>query len=132
VIGIDTNILIRYTTQDDKVQSALADELMGSFSADQPGFVSALAIAESVWVLRDLWHADAEAIGRFISHLLSARDIVVEHSEAVRSALEKTDGSTRFTDALLAHIGKKAGCDFTYTFDKRAASLPAMRLLDRS
>jgi predicted nucleic-acid-binding protein len=131
VIGIDTNVLIRYATQDDKVQSALAEDLVASLSAESPGFVSAIAIAESVWVLRGLWDADADGISRFVSHLLQAQDIIVEHSDAVRSALEQTNGSERFTDALLAQIGAKAGCEFTYTFDKRASSLPSMRLLER-
>lgn len=129
MIGLDTNVLVRYAAQDDQQQSALADALIDSLTPESPGFVSSVALAESIWVLRKVFRVDSEAISRFVSHLLAAREIAVEHPEAIRNALEATEGSAQFTDALLAQIGSGAGCDYTVTFDQRAAELPGMRLL---
>lgn len=38
--GLDTNVLIRYVTQDDPKQTPLANRLIESLSSDSPGFVS--------------------------------------------------------------------------------------------
>jgi predicted nucleic-acid-binding protein len=129
VIGLDTNVLVRYAAQDDAQQSALVEELFGPLTIESPGFVSTVALVESVWVLRRVFQVDGESIARFVTHLLSARELVVEHPEAVRNAIDSTGGSPEFNDALLAQVGITGGCDYTVTFDKRAASLPGMRLL---
>ncbi|MCB1601151.1 MAG: hypothetical protein R3F18_16775 [Lysobacterales bacterium] len=40
MIGLDTNVLARYIMQDDPGQASLADALMHSLNAEQPGFVT--------------------------------------------------------------------------------------------
>lgn len=129
MIGLDTNVLVRYAAQDDASQSAAADTLIDSLTIESPGFVSTVALVEAVWVLRRLFEADPESISRFVNHLLAASQLVVEHSEAVRNAIDSTAGSPEFNDALLAQLATALGCDYTVTFDRRAAKLPGMRLL---
>ena len=52
MIGLDTNVVVRYLTQDDAVQSAKAIELFErGLSEEQPGFVSVVAMVETAWVL---------------------------------------------------------------------------------
>jgi predicted nucleic-acid-binding protein len=52
MIGLHTNILVRYLTQDDPVQSRKATEIIERrLTEEQPGFVSIVAMVETVWVL---------------------------------------------------------------------------------
>ena len=128
MIGLDTNVLVRYATQDDGHQSAAAEKLIGALTPESPGFVSVIALVESVWVLRRLYDADQGSINTFVKHLLSARELVIENADAVRRALVSTHGSAEFTDALISQSALAAGCDYTVTFDKRAARVDGMRL----
>ena len=124
MIGLDTNVLVRYAAQDDPEQSALADRAIEAFTEDAPGFVSAVVLAECTWVLRRVYRVGTPEIAAFVRHLLAAREIVVERTDAVRRALAATDGDERFTDSLIFEIGIDAGCEYTLTFDRRAAELP--------
>jgi predicted nucleic-acid-binding protein len=128
VIGLDTNVLIRYATLDDPSQAAIAEQVIESLSPENPGYVSQIALVESVWVLRRLFDADDASISVFVERLLGSRDLVVENSDAARRALLETRGGLEFTDAVLAQAGLAAGCDHTVTFDKRAARVEGMRL----
>ena len=128
MIGLDTNVLVRYATQDDPQQSAIAERIIDSLTPQNPGFVSQIALVESVWVLRRLFDADDESIDRFVTHLLDARELVIENPDGVRQALAATRGGPEFTDAVLAQAGLAAGCDYTVTFDRRAAAVVGMQL----
>ena len=128
MIGLDTNVLVRYATQDDPKQAAVAERTVGSLTAESPGFVSMIALVESVWVLRRLFEADAASISKFVALLLDARELIVENSDVVRQALAATHGREEFTDALIALSGLAAGCEYTVTFDRRAGAVAGMRL----
>lgn len=128
MIGLDTNVLVRYATLDDPSQAAIAEQVIESLSPENPGYVSQIALVESVWVLRRLFDADDASISVFVERLLGSRDLVVENSDAARRALLETRGSPEFTDAVLSQSGLAAGCDYTVTFDKRAARVEGMRL----
>ncbi|MGX5681878.1 PIN domain-containing protein [Schumannella luteola] len=128
MIGLDTNVLVRYATLDDPAQAAVAEQLMDSLSPEAPGFVSQVALVESVWVLRRLFAADDESISVFVGRLLDAREIVVENADGAHRALAETGGGPEFTDALVSQAGLVAGCEHTVTFDKRAAQLEGMQL----
>ena len=128
MIGLDTNVLVRYATQDDPQQSAIAERIIDSLTPQNPGFVSQIALLESVWVLRRLFDADDESIDRFVTHLLDARELVIENPDGARQALAATRGGPEFTDAVLAQAGLAAGCDYTVTFDRRAAAVVGMQL----
>ena len=128
MIGVDTNVLIRYATQDDPTQAAIAESIMSAFTAEDPGFVGQLVLIESVWVIRSLYEADDESIETFVGRLLDARELVVENSDSARNALRQTRGGREFPDALIAQVALKAGCAHTVTFDRRAAALDGMTL----
>ena len=128
MIGLDANVLVRYATQDDPKRAATAEWLVEGLTPAAPGFVSMIALVESVWVLRRLCEADAASISNFVSLLLDARELVVENSDVVRQALAVTHGREEFTDALIALCGSAAGCEYTVTFDRRAVAVAGMRL----
>ena len=49
MIGLDTNVLVRYIMQDDARQSLSATKLMESLTVDEPGFVSLVSVVELGW-----------------------------------------------------------------------------------
>lgn len=128
MIGLDTNVLVRYATLDDSRQAAIAERVMDSLTPQNPGYVSQIALVECVWVLRRLFDADSESISTFVSRLLNAQELVVENADGARRALTETRGGLEFTDALLAQAGLAAGCDYTLTFDRRASRVNGMTL----
>jgi len=129
MIGLDTNILVRYVMQDDPIQSAMATAWIEErLSAENPGFISVVAIAETVWVLDLTYGVADQDIAAAIERLLQADVLVVENEQQVFTAmvaLKKKQGS--FADALIAGLGAKAGCASTLTFDRRALGLPRFK-----
>lgn len=130
MIGIDTNVLVRYLAQDDPEQAALATRLLESLSSAAPAFVSQVVLAETVWVLRSCYAANASRIGHVIEMLLRTEAILVERAEVVWRALRrfrKNQGT--FPDALVAELARAAGCERVYSFDRAAVKRSGMTLL---
>ena len=131
MIGLDTNVIVRYVAQDDARQSAAATRLMeGTLSAESPGFVTLVTLCEVAWVLAECYGADRQRIRTVIEGLLETRQIVVESAEVAWRALRAWQGSSAdFSDALIGEIALSAGAKKVLTFDKAAAKLPAFELL---
>jgi len=131
VIGLDTNVIVRYVTQDDPRQSAAATRLFEkTLSAENPGFVSAITLCEICWVLAESYHADRERIRAVLEGLLGSKQVVVESGELAWKALRAWQGSSAdFSDALIAEIAAAHGAEYVATFDKAAGKLPRFRLL---
>ena len=125
MIGLDTNVLVRYLTQDDPTQSPRATELIERrLTEDNPGFVSIAAMAETVWVLERAYGLSNVRIAEVIERLLQTSVLVVENEAEVFAAmtvLQESSGS--FADALIGELGDGAGCSVTLTFDQKAARL---------
>jgi predicted nucleic-acid-binding protein len=130
VIGLDSNILIRYLTQDDPTQSAKATEIIERrLTEENAGFVSIVAMAEIVWVLDRAYGLTARQIARTIERMLQADVLVVENEQEVFTAMiALKQGRGSFADALIAEIGTRAGCGHTLTFDRKALRLSGFRL----
>lgn len=122
MIGLDTNVLVCYLTQDDPKQSARATRLFEQeLSPEAPGYLGLVALAEATWVLQRVYKATAEEVRDTVADLLGTRQIVVENRTAVSRAL--TTGATNgsgFADALIAASAAAAGCQKTVSFDRRA------------
>ncbi len=130
MIGLDSNVLVRYLTQDDPVQSARAKEIMERrLTESNPGFVSVVAMAEIVWVLDRAYDLTSGEIAVAIERMLQAETLVIEHEQQVFTAMiafKRGQGS--FADALIAELGSRAGCGHTVTFDRKALRLRGFRL----
>ena len=131
MIGLDTNILIRYLTQDDPVQSPKAISLIeDELTEEAPGFVSIVTLAETVWVLTRTFGLSDEEVVADLRLMLSADALVLEHEREVFTAmtvLQQKQG--KFADALVAALSLKAGCSHTLTFDRKASRLLGFQLL---
>ena len=132
MIGLDTNILVRYLTQDDPAQASVATDLLESrISTQQPGYVSQVVLTELVWVLdRGYRYAKADII-RAVGGLLSVRELTIEKADEAWAALQQFEtGQADFADYLIGLSGQMAGCTTTFTFDRRAARSAQHTLLD--
>ena len=126
MIGLDTNILVRYLAQDDPVQSPKATALIErQLTEEAPGFVSVVAMAETSWVLERLYHLGDGAIAAAIERMLQTDVLVIESEQEVFTAMiALKEGRGSFADALIGALGGKAGCSHTVTFDQKALRLP--------
>ncbi|HEX3103361.1 MAG TPA: type II toxin-antitoxin system VapC family toxin [Terriglobales bacterium] len=130
MIGLDTNVLVRYLVQDDAEQSAAAESLLKTFTAEAPGFISAVSIIELVWVLQSCYEAGRHDIRAVMEDLLRTRELVVERAELIWQSLRIfTQGKADFADCVIERCGHAAGCDYTITFDRDAATSAGMKLL---
>ncbi len=130
MIGLDTNILVRYLTQDDSVQSAKATEIIEQrLTAANRGFVSIVTMAEIVWVLDRAYGLTKKEITAAIERMLQVEVLLIENEQEVFAAmiaLKQSQGA--FADALIAQLGAKAGCTHTLTFDRKALRIPGFTL----
>lgn len=129
MIGLDTNILVRYFTQDDAAQAALANDLVDGLSEERPGYVTTIVLAETYWVLRHAYKTDRDAIIGVLQRLLESKEIVVEQADAARRAMRRAAGGADVAGALINEISVDAGCERTLTFHRRAAKATGMQLL---
>jgi predicted nucleic-acid-binding protein len=130
MIGLDANILVRYLTQDDSVQSLKATQLIEQrLTEDDPGFISVVAMAETVWVLDRSYAFPDGDIAAAIERTLQADALVVESEHEVFTAMVALrEGRGSFADALIGALGARAGCSRTLTFDRKALRLPGFEL----
>lgn len=131
MIGLDTNILIRYLAQDDPAQSAKATDLIErQLTEDEPGFISIITMIETVWVLQRAYGLSRLTIAAAIERTLQIDVFVVDREQEVFTALcAFKAGLGSFADALIGALSSRAGCSRTLTFDRKAARLADFELL---
>ena len=131
MIGLDTNILVRYLTQDDPDQSPKATELIEHRLTERdPGFISVVAMIETVSVLDRAYGLDSQEIAGAVERILQADVLTVENEQEVFTAMiTLRQGRGSFADALIAELGSRAGCQHTLTFDQKTLRLSGFRAL---
>jgi predicted nucleic-acid-binding protein len=131
MIGLDTNVLMRYLAQDDAKQAAQANKLIDSLTHANSGFISLVVLVGMVWVLESRYAADADKIAQVLEILLHIDCLAVDQEETVWRSLHrfKADGGD-FSDTLIAMLAHDKGCTQTYTFDKGTAKRAGMVLLE--
>jgi predicted nucleic-acid-binding protein len=122
MIGLDTNVLVRYLAQDEPVQAALAARVLErELTEDAPGFIGLVVLIETIWVLQRLYRASTAEVRETVNDLLGSRSIVVENREVVARALTATEkDSCGFADAIIAASALNAGCNKIVSFDRGA------------
>jgi predicted nucleic-acid-binding protein len=126
VIGLDTNVVVRYLAQDDARQAAIATRLIeGSLSADVRGFISIVTLAEIVWVISSNYGASRASVAEIVEGLLTAPQLMMERADVLWRALRAyRDSKADFSDAVIVELGSDAGCSKTVTFDRQAGAHP--------
>lgn len=124
MIGLDTNVLVRYIVQDDAEQAARAGALIeGACTADDPGRVDAVVMCELVWVLEGAYRYSREIVASVLRQLLGTAELSVETPHLAWLAVRAYESDKAdFADYLIGARNKEAGCAMTFTFDKRASN----------
>jgi predicted nucleic-acid-binding protein len=131
MVGLDTNVLVRYLTRDAPEQYRAAKAFIESTcTQENPGVIGPVVLCELVWVLTGAYDATKAEVVRVVDQLLRTRQLVVQDRDVVRRALaDYQHRSADFADCLIGRMNQEAGCTETVTFDRRAAALDAWREL---
>jgi len=131
LIGLDTNVLIRYLVQDDKVQSAKATKFIEKKLSDkEPGFINYVVLIETAWVLESCYETNKQSIIKVIHQLASTKQIVLQNTEIVLKSLRLYESNNiDYADALLSTINIELGCATTISFDKKACKVHTFSLV---
>ncbi len=130
MIGLDTNVIVRYIVQDDRVQFDLATMMFDRLTSQKRGFISVVTIVETAWVLARAYDATNYEISEVIEGMLRVDHLHVESEQAVFAAmLRAKNDDASFADALIGELGVRAGCAYTLTFDRKASRFDTFELL---
>lgn len=114
MIGVDTNVLVRYLTNDDAEQARKAVSVLAG--ADRI-LVTHTVLLELAWVLRAVYELSPETIHRSLLQVLGLVNVQIEKAEQIAQALAWYEGGMDFADAL--HLALATGVDRFLTFDQR-------------
>jgi predicted nucleic-acid-binding protein len=125
MIGLDTNVIIRYLMQDDRSQFNTAVNLIEkALLQKQLLHVNLIVICEVVWVLDYHYELPREEISQFLGMLLHAEQIEIENRQLALNAFHDYQHSQAdFADCVIGHNNQMLGCTTTYTLGKRASKL---------
>jgi predicted nucleic-acid-binding protein len=120
VRAIDANVLVRMTARDEPTQLRLATAATAAGA-----WVSLLVLAETMWVLRDVYGQTRAQQIATLENLLSHESVVIQDSEVARVALDrfKQNSKVEFSDCLILEIARKAGHTPVATFDRDFSKL---------
>jgi predicted nucleic-acid-binding protein len=120
VIGLDTNVLVRYLTQDEPGQAKKANALIAAAAAKREKLhLDVVVLCEVVWVLRGAYGFDKDTVCGALEKILAAAQFSIADRDRVREALAlyRAEGGD-FADYILGSRNRAAGCDVTATFDR--------------
>jgi predicted nucleic-acid-binding protein len=132
MIGIDTNILVRYFTQDNLEQAQIVEQLIDSYATSFNSlFVNNIVMCELVWVLERGYKYNKEEVSKVIKQMLSTEEFAFENQELLWLALSQyNQNKLDFSDALIGELNKKFGCSETLTFDRAAIKANNFKLAE--
>jgi predicted nucleic-acid-binding protein len=119
--GLDTNVLVRYLTDDDPAQARRAAAWIGTAVArGEDCFVSAIVLCEVTWVLRGAYEVSKSDLLLTLDRLLATARFVIGDKDVVRTAVDAyRAGRADFADYVIGALNREAGCESTVTFDRR-------------
>ena len=130
MIGLDTNVLVRYIMQDDARQSGKATAFVESLDDAGGGYVTLVSIVELVWVLGSSYELTRAQVAMALDGILRTRQFTIERADQVLRALRVFKvGKADFADCLIERSAASAGCDKTVTFDVSASRYAGMTLI---
>lgn len=130
MIGLDTNVLVRYIMQDDAEQSPKASKLIESLDGNNPGYITHVCVIELYWVLTSSYELTGEQVTQALEAILRTKQLLVERADQVMRALRVfAAGKADFADCLIERSASSAGCTQTMTFDVSASKHAGMALV---
>jgi predicted nucleic-acid-binding protein len=126
MLGLDTNVLVRFLVRDHEAQFERARRLIKrEVGAQEKVVISLLVLLETEWVLRSRYRLQKNRIMDAISGLLDATELELEDEPTIEEALYLwKDSAADFADCLIGAHHRRLGCRATVTFDARAVKVP--------
>ena len=130
MIGLDTNVLVRYIMQDDPKQSPKATKIVESLEGAGSGYVTLVSIVELVWVLSASFELTRLQVAQALDGIIRTKQFKIESADQVIRALRVFKvGKSDFADCLIERSANGAGCEKTITFDVNASKHAGMTLI---
>lgn len=130
MIGLDTNVLVRYIMQDDPKKSPKATRLIESLDSDNPGYITLVSVVELYWVLTSSYELTCPQVAQALEVILRSKQLLVERADQVMRALRVFgQGKADFADCLIERAASGAGCSQTMTFNVGASKHAGMTLM---
>jgi predicted nucleic-acid-binding protein len=131
MIGLDTNVLLRYLLQDDPAQAELANSRMEQLDTDENrGFINLVVLCETLWVLTRGYHYSRNDIDGVVEQILLTQEFEIENRTLAWGALHDfRNGRADFADCLIGRLNAAAGCAQTISFDQGTRDLPGFEIL---
>ena len=125
MIGLDTNVVIRYLTQDDPKQSAIANRIIEQeLTEKNQGYITLISLIEIACVLESCYEQTKDDLINVLDSLLTIKQISIEKTDLVYLALKRfRTGTADFSDALITLVCEDAGCKRVVSFDKKAVTV---------
>ena len=132
-IALDTNVLVRFLTQDDTEQFEIAQNVINNCSVKQPAFICREVLVELVWVLERSYKYSRNEITAAVMGLVSAAELKVETAQDVAEILPlyRNEGFG-FSDLMIRQAAIRNGGHDLQTFDRQAAKLAGVTLIGTS
>ena len=131
MIGLDTNVLVRYLTQDEPAQFARAAAFIDAASEREEQFlVNTPVLCELVWVLATVYDYSREEIAQALEQIFTTAQFEIERLDEARQALgDFRSSKADFSDALIGRINRSLGAKHTVTFDRDLKAVETFQLL---
>ena len=129
--GLDTNVLVRYLTQDDEGQAEVAAKTIeGAAAKGEKMLIQPIILCELVWVLESAYEFPKTDLLRALEGVLRIAQFEIAEKDTVWQALsDYRQGKGDFSDYYLGRANEKAGAAITLTFDKTLRGLPRFQVL---
>lgn len=118
--ALDTNVVVRYLTQDDPRQSKRANDVIeGALAGEERLHIDTIVLCELVWVLRAAYRLDRTTVATALLQLIDAAQLSLDDRDLLREAAQRyRAGPGDFADYAIGLRNRAAGCDTTLTFDR--------------
>ena len=131
MIGLDTNVLVRYIMQDDPKQSPKATAIVESLDGVGSGYITLVSMIELVWVLTASFELTRAQVSQALDGIIRTKQFKIENADQIVRALRVFKlGKSDFADCLIERSANSAGCVKTVTFDVKASKHAGMTLVE--
>jgi predicted nucleic-acid-binding protein len=120
-VVIDTNLLVRYLTDDEPQKAKAVDVLLNSAARGELKIlIPSVVIAELVWVLESFYKMMAEDIAGLVEAILNTPGVDTQDKSVIKEALKiYRNKKIDLIDAWIIEFAKAKGAKRIYTFDKK-------------
>jgi len=132
MIGIDTNVLVRYLIEDDAIQSTKAIKLIDEYAGTKEAiFINNIVVCELIWVLERGYKYSKDQVITILKSIFTTVEFCFEdHQILWESTTEYAGSAVGFADILIGQLNAENDCSKTFTFDKKASSLSMFTIIE--